>query len=604
VAAAEPLWYVWAGNLAVGFCRAFALGLACLSAPAQTGLSWGQAKTAHFEVYSQAEAGTARSTVLWLEQLRALFVQQTSLNLDNAAPVRVIAFRSVNEYQPYRLRVASDAYYVGAEGRDYIVMPSAGAEELRVAAHEYAHSLLHASGLRLPPWLSEGLAEFFSTVRIGERGSRIGGDLPARTQTLRQMAWMPLEQLLAVTGEPPARQDRDRTSVFYAESWALTDMLMFSPDYAPNFPRLVAALSSGQDGVPALMAVYGRPLDTIARDLHAWSGGRRSRVMALGAVSASAVPVEVSAVSEFASRSLMAELLAAIGEFDRAETLYRDLAREAPLDAGAPAALGTIALKRGDRDGARREWKRAIDLGVHDAALCYRYATLASLAGLPEDEVRRAYERAIELRPDFDDARYALALIEKNAGENEVALEQLRAMRNVEPARLYHYWFAMADALTQLGRREEAVSAARQAAEHAASPEERASASKLAYMAKTDLGVRFVRDAEGRNQLVTTRVPHDAADFNPFVEPGDDVRKVQGTLREIDCGGAVTRFLVETSSGPVTLAIPDLSHLQARNAPPEFTCGPQPGSSVTVVYAAGAVESAKSAGILRGIEFR
>ena len=74
---------------------------------------------------------------------------------------------------------------------------------------------------------------------------------------------------------------------------------------------------------------------------------------------------------------------------------------------------------------------------MNDAALCYRYATLASLAGLPEPEMRRAYLRAIELKPDFDDARYALGLMEKNAGENEAALEQLRAMRNVEPARLF-----------------------------------------------------------------------------------------------------------------------------------------------------------------------
>jgi hypothetical protein len=123
-------------------------------------------------------------------------------------------------------------------------------------------------------------------------------------------------------------------------------------------------------------------------------------------------------------------------------------------------------------------------------------------------------------------------------------------------------------------------------------------------MAKTALGVRFVRDAEGRNQLVTTRVPHDTADFNPFIEPGDDVRKVQGTLREIDCGAPVTRFLVETAGGPVTLAIPDLSHLQARNAPADFVCGPQQGSAVTVVYAAGRAENTRSDGILRGIEFR
>jgi len=589
-------------NLAVRLYPALALLLAvCLSARAQPYTGWSLARTAHFEVYSQAGAPTARSTVLWLEQLRALFVQQTGLTPGNAAPVRVIAFRSDNDYQPYRLRVASDAYCVGGEVRDYIVMPSAGVEEFRVAAHEYAHSLLHSSRLHFPPWLSEGLAEFFSTVRIGERGSSIGGDLPARSQTLRRMPWMPLAQLLAVTGEgAPVFY----APVFYAQSWALTGMLMLSPEYAPGFARLAAALASGQPGVQALPAVYGRPLEAMGRDLLAWSGGRRFRAIPLPGIAAGAVRVEVSPVSEFQSRSLMAELLAAIGEWDRAETQYRDLAREAPFDAGPPAALGTIALQRGDRDGARREWKRALDLGVTDAALCYRYATLASLTGLPADDVRPAYQRAIELQPDYDDARYSLALLEKNAEEYEAALAQLRAMRNVSPARLYHYWFAMADALTLLGRREEAVSAARKAAEHAASPEERARASTLAYMAQTDLGVRLVRDASGRNRLVTTRVPHDTVDWNPFIEPGDDVRKVQGTLREIDCGSAVTRLMVETAGGPVTLAIPDLSHLQARNAPAEFTCGPQEGSAVTVVYAAGKVESTKSDGVLRGIEFR
>jgi hypothetical protein len=151
--------------------RFFSLFVLSACASAQTGSGWTLANTSHFEVYSQAGADTARSTLLWLEQLRALFLQQTGIPLDGRAPVRVVAFRSPKEYEPYRLRVASDAYFVGAEARDYIVMPSGGTASAGVAAHEYAHALLRAGGLRLPPWLAEGLAEFFSTVRIAERGS-------------------------------------------------------------------------------------------------------------------------------------------------------------------------------------------------------------------------------------------------------------------------------------------------------------------------------------------------------------------------------------------------------------------------------------------------
>ncbi len=585
----------------VGLHRIAALGVLCLLR-AQTFSTWSLAKSSHFEVYSQAGAETARPAALWLEQLRAFFLQQTGLKLEDMAPVRVIGFRSVKEYEPFRLRAPSDAYYVGTESRDYIVLPSLGAGEFGVAAHEYAHSLLRASGLDLPAWLGEGLAEFFSTVRIGERGSGIGGDLPARSQILRQRTWIPLAQLLAMASESRAGETRDRAAIFYAESWALADMLMFAPEYGPRFPSLIAALLSGQAGVRALPAVCGRSLDLIARDLRAWTDGRGFHAMPLGGVATGGVKLEVSAVSTFASRCLMAELLLAIGELDRAETMYRELDREAPRDAGAPAALGTIALKRGDHDGARREWKRAIERGVGDAALCYRYATLASAAGLPAEEVRRAYERTIALQPDHDDARYALALLEKNAGEYEAALAHFRGMRNVAAPRAFHYWCAVADALTQLGRREEAVAAARRASERAGNAAGRAYAAQLAYMAQTETAARFVRDANGRNQLVMTRVPHNTQDWNPFIEPADDVRRAQGTLREIDCSGEATRFLVDTAGGSVALAIPDLSRLQARNAPAELTCGPQPASPVTVVYAAGAV--GKADGVLRGIEFR
>ena len=88
------------------------------------------------------------------------------------------------------------------------------------------------------------------------------------------------------------------------------------------------------------------------------------------------------------------------------------------------AALGTIALTRGDTGGAVASWKRAVELGVADADLCYRYAVLADGRGLP---VRAALERALALRPDFDDARFKLALLEKNAGHAEAAVDQLRA---------------------------------------------------------------------------------------------------------------------------------------------------------------------------------
>src|ERR1700730_5709917 len=137
------------------------LGLPALAAPVST---WRVTRSAHFEVYAQTNDQRAREILTWFEQLRAFFLQPSGWNTnlsqpDRVAPVQVVVFASPEEYQPYRLRTNDDAYYVGAGSQDYIVMAAASPHALGLAAHEYAHLVLRASGLQLPPWLNEGLAE-------------------------------------------------------------------------------------------------------------------------------------------------------------------------------------------------------------------------------------------------------------------------------------------------------------------------------------------------------------------------------------------------------------------------------------------------------------
>lgn len=576
------------------------------AAHARPAPTWRLARTQHFEIYSQAGDATARSALMWFEQLRTFFQQQTGLNLDNRPPVLVVAFRSDNEYRPYRLRSTSDAYYVGTESRDYIVMRALDVSEVGIAAHEYAHLILHASGLQLPPWLNEGLAELFSTLRINGRGWSMGGDLPAHAHLLTHEPWMPLSQLLTLPSESPVRDNRDKTALFYAQSWKLTEMLVLSPEYGPRFPTLVAALTSGIPSVQALEQVYAKPLDRIVQDVHSWTEtGHKATHVFVPMAATPVTAIGISSVPGSVSQSLMAELLLAIGELDRAELLYRDLARESPGDPSISAALGTIALRKGDRESARQQWKRSIAAGIHDATLCYRYASLAQDAGLPAEEVRPALERAVTEKPDFDDARYSLALLESNTGHYGSAVAQLRAMRRVAPVRAYAYWSAMAYALNELERRDESQAAAQKAMEHATTPAERSNAAQLAYIAQTDLAVQFTRDSNGRTQLVTTRVPHKTADWNPFIEPGDRIRRVEATLRELHCSaGQATGVAVDTAQGPLTLTIPDVFHVLMRNGPAEFMCGPQRPSTVMVEYAASETQGGDAAGVLRGMEFR
>ena len=565
---------------------------------------WTLERSQHFEIYSQANDRDTRAALVWFEQLRALFRAQIGPSLDRLPPVRVIAFRSIKAYAPYRLRPTSDAYFAGMGSRNYIVMPKLGPAEFPIAAHEYTHLVLHATGLRVPLWFNEGLAELFSTVRIEERASSVGADLPARANTLRRNAWIPLFRLLTMSRESSSTADRHTVDLFYAESWALTDLLVLSPEYAPRFNALLSALGSGVPSARAVTQVYGKSLDLVARDMRVWIDGHTSSSMPLPGVGISKASIQCSTPSPFMVQSLTAELLMATGQLDRAESLYRDLEKESPSDGDIAAALGTIALRKKDDATARREWKRAIELGTRDATLCYQYATLADEAGLTEDEIRPVLQRALSLNPDFDDARYRLALLEKSAGQYERALADLHAMRVIAPARAFAYWTATADSLNELERRDEAQAAAEKAREYAVTAAERAQAAELLYIAQTDIATEFTRDATGRQYLTTTRVPHNSPDRNPFVETGDQMRRVQAALKRIECRGGVLNLSVDTASGPLNLAIPDPAHVQIDNGPSEFTCGAQPGTAVTIDYAVSRVNSTQADGIVRGMSFK
>jgi len=571
--------------------------LALLLLPPAAASDWTLVRNGRFEIYSQEGEASARAALEWFEQLRAAVRQETGVDVTGRNPVRVIGFASDAEYSRYRPGPAADAYYVGTGDRDFIVMPSLAESSFPTAAHEYAHVIQHSMERRLPPWLSEGLADLFSTLRIDKRGGRVGGEVPGRLNVLRRGVWIPLDRLLSMP--EPVHGDRGSSEMFYAESWALAEMLSLSPAYRPQFGSLIAALSKGAAGPSALTSTYARPLGAIHRDVVAWTAGKRGKPIPLAAIEPEIGVVTIAAVSARTVQLVMAQLLLTTGDLAGAESAYRDLARESPDFGDVWAGLGAVAAARHQFDEARKLWKRALDRGLADAAICFRYAELLDREGADQDERRAALFRAIQLQPEFDDARWLLALAESNAGKYESALAQLEAMRDIAPARAFYYWCTMADVLTGLGRSDDARNAAHRASEHAATPEERARAAQLAYVAQTRLAVRMSRDADGKARMVTTRVPNDATDFNPFVEPADDLRRVQGALREIDCRDGM-RLIVETSAARITLTIADPKRVQMRNAPPEFVCGPQPGNPVIVEYAA----TGQTQGILRGVEFR
>lgn len=571
------------------------LGLSSGTADAKPNPVWRLARTPHFEVYSDAGLDSTLSLLEDFERLRAFFERETGLITPQSRAVRVVCFASRQEYKSFSLRPAADAYFLGTEDREYIVMPAGSANRRSVAAHEYVHALMRASGSGYPEWLREGVAEVFSSVSITEHESTVGGDVRARLELLRRTQWLPLAELAA-----PGAHNRYGL-LYYAQSWALTHMLLFSGQYGARLSSLVSILASGHSTEQALGEAYGKSLEAIAGDLRAWIGGRRPTPAVLPGVVVPPLRPDQLTLSSFEQRMLMADLRMAAGDLSRAEPLYRELARESPESAEVWAALGGIAHQRGRDDEARKAWRRAVELGISDPVLCYRYAALADEAGADEDGAQRALERAIALKRDFDDAHWKLALMYKNSGRSQDALSHLRAMRAPGPKRAFAYWMALADALLDLGERTEAARAAARAREQAQTEEERARVAELDFMAATEMAVQMTADSQGRQLAKAVRIPRDAVMWNPFVQPGDRIRRVEGTLVEINC--AAVQLIVAVPEGLLTLALKP-SQVQIRNAPGlsfEFTCGPQPPRKVRLEYAAW--DGNSEGGVVRGLEF-
>jgi tetratricopeptide (TPR) repeat protein len=251
---------------------------------------------------------------------------------------------------------------------------------------------------------------------------------------------------------------------------------------------------------------------------------------------------------------------------------------------------------------AQQYWKKAMAGGLTDATLCYEYAIRLGAAGVPEAETRGALERAVALKPDFDDARYQLALLELNTGHVDETIAQLRALKSITPKRAFQYWATLSYALEGVGMNEEAKQAANRAKECATTPLEQTRAERLAYTADTELAVQFTRDANGRMQAITTRVQRGTVNHNPFIEPGDQMREARGQLKAVECQGQITGIVVDAPEGTLRLSIPDPLHVQILNGPSEFQCGAQSPLLVVVSYALASTRDS-SQGVVRGIEF-
>ena len=128
------------------------------------------------------------------------------------------------------------------------------------------------------------------------------------------------------------------------------------------------------------------------------------------------------------------------GEYDTAIQKYNRLIEQAAADpatgrtvgAKGLAAVGLCYLKQDKLTESQDYFKRSIEMAPQDEKLPYNVAEIY-FSNLQIDDAVRYYDLAIQIKPDWPDPYYRLALAYLNKGENPKAIENLEKFIKLEP---------------------------------------------------------------------------------------------------------------------------------------------------------------------------
>jgi hypothetical protein len=561
----------------------FIAAILIVNAPAKAADHWTRLVTANFELYTTASEKDGRNTILHFEQVRAFFQQASPVRSQGDLPVRIIQFDTESQYRPFRPAEHVPAYFTETPQRDYIVMGDQTAENDAPSIHEYMHLIVRRSGLKLPVWLNEGWADVFSTLRPMGRDMAVGDLLPDRMKSLADDKWMGFDALTAVDRNSPTYNEASRAGIFYAESWALAHMLFLAPEYKDKFASFVMALNSGNSSQDACWIAFGRSPIQVFQDLRSYF----DRKKIFGTVFETRIEkkplkIEAAVVDDFDARLMLADLMAACNKPEQAQMEYARLEQEAPARADLLASIGYLALATRDREAARHYFEKAYEAGGGDPKMCYELAMLDNEAKVPPARVIPILERALKSMPEFTQAKLVLGLLQVNTRDFAGGVATLKSIPTITPQTAPAVLCMLAYADIQTGD----VPGAR---------ENLAGCRKWSKTAaETDRAGKVGKFVEAR--------------LNPSVavRSGEQVVRVTGIARGVECSPEGNRLQMTLGSQPVTFDLPALDAVELPLKPTRavrLTCGPMQPTEMGLEYAPPRTAMETSMGIVRRLNY-
>lgn len=167
------------------------LGVLLISVSASEQSPWLEIHSTHFTVVTDAGERKGTEVALRFEQMRAMFaILLMKDRLNQSVPLTILALKNdKNYYQCAPLRqgqpISVPGFLVPSQDQNFIVLNLFEEESWRAVAHDFAHLLMNDNYPPVEGWFDEGMAEYFSSIRIDNKQVEIGGD-PEMTAVFTQ----------------------------------------------------------------------------------------------------------------------------------------------------------------------------------------------------------------------------------------------------------------------------------------------------------------------------------------------------------------------------------------------------------------------------------
>ena len=562
---------------------------------------WIELRSPNFLVFTNASEKQARHVAYQFEMIRAVF--RLFFNAQSSVkeqPVSIIAAKDeatlkvlLPEHWAARGLSHPAGVYVRGPEKNYVALRLDVSMDQRVhepfepVYHEYVHYLTRRLMSRLPLWLVEGLAEFYGNTRLESDRVLVGAPSASNLQLLRRNPPLPLSTLFRVDATSPYYNEQNKTSIFYAESWALTHYLI-TRDWRERTDRLnrfVALL--GKDVTPEVASrqTIGDP-EQLQKALDAYLlrfAFTAARIDAPTKVNEK--DFELVDLTEAESLTVRADFMAHDRHYAEAREMLGKALKLAPKLAAAHESMGFVCTEQGELEEADDWYTQAVALNSQSYLAHYYYAVNLLQGRMDHEATTKAessLREAIKINPGFAPAYDALGWLLASRPGSAQKPEELEEAHRMALMALeldrgnVHYWLNSAQGLERMGRVDDAIKVATRAADMAKTPDERAEAQTVLANAQQYRDFRKQMQEQQDTEGTPATPPAEAAGSSSPAKPTSSPAKptsseehsprptvlperrvAQGTIVRSNCPAPSTLELILNSSAGIVVVYSD-----------------------------------------------